>query len=147
MVVGLTRARVVQGLWVFMGIGVLAAILGILAVVFHDKPEQHATGLRAFLLLVFLLLMPSAIWLILVAILCSVTLRVDGACVEQVLWNRYVLKRQPISALYRISSGGLSALVLHFRGGKKIALPGIHHDDQVRFVSYLQELRADLEFG
>jgi|SRR5882672_6909631 hypothetical protein len=147
MVVGLTRARVVQGLWVFMGIGVLAVVMGILALVFHDKPEQHATGLRAVLLLVFLFLMPSAIWLVLVAILCSVTLRLHSTVIEQVLWNRFVLKRQPISALYRISSGSFSALVLHFRGGQKIALPGIHHDDQVRFVSFLQELRPDVEFG
>lgn len=35
--------------------------------------------------------------------------------------------------------------VLRFRGGTKIALPGIHHDDHVRFVASLQDMRPDLD--
>lgn len=140
MVIGLTRARVVQGLRVNIVIGLVAMALGVVAVFVDDGKAQHATGLDLYLSVLLLFVMPSAIWLLLAVILGSVTLRVDGSSVEQVLWNRFVLKRRPVAALSRISAGSFSALVLHFRGGGRIALPGIHHDDQVRFVSFLQDL-------
>lgn len=147
MIIGLTRARVVEGLRISVGIGFVALAMGGLALFLDDRKERHATGLDLFLSLLFLFVMPGVIWLLLVAILGSVTLRFDGSAVEQVLWHRFVLKRRPIAALYRISAGSFSAMVLHFRGGGKMALPGIHHDDQVRVVSFLQQLRPDVEFA
>ena len=146
MIIGLTRARVVEGLRVSLGIGIVALAMGGLALVLDGAKERHATGLDLLLSLLSLFVLPSAIWLLLVAILGSVTLRFDGAGVEQVLWHRFVLKRRPITALHRISAGSFSALVFHFRGGERMALPGIHHDDQVRVLSFLQQLRPDVEF-
>jgi hypothetical protein len=37
--------------------------------------------------------------------------------------------------------------VLRFRGGAKIALPDIHHDDQRLFIAALQEMCPDLDLG
>ena len=147
-VVGLTRRRVWEGLVVNLGIGALAVCLGIVARLRDGKPADQYPGLfESILTLAFLFVMPSVLWLILMAVLCSVTLRLKDGEVEQVLWNRFVLKRAPLVELAGISQGGFSALVLDFAGGKRIALPGIHHDDQRRFVALLLENRPDLELG
>jgi hypothetical protein len=146
MVVGLRRRWVRQGLTIFLIIGVVAVCAALVARLLDGKPaDQHPGTLDSFLTLVFLLLMPSGLWLILCAILGSITLRLSDGMVEQVLCHRIVLKRAPIAALLAVSAGGFSALVLHFRGGVKIALPGIYHDDQVRFIEVLHRMCPDLE--
>ena len=145
-VIGLRRRWVRQGLMIFLVIGAVAVCAALVARLLDGKPaDQHPGALDSFLTLVFLLLMPSGLWLILCAVLGSITLRLSDGMIEQVLWHRVVLKRAPIAALLRVSAGGFSALVLHFRGGAKIALPGIYHDDQVRFIALLHEMCPDLE--
>ena len=135
-----------MGLVVTLVIGAVAVCLAIVARVLDGKPpDQHPGFIDSFFTLLFLFFMPSGIWLLLMAVLCSITLHLRDGMIEQVLWHRFVLKRAPIAALLRVSGGSFSALVLRFRGGTKIALPGIHHDDQVRFIASLQELRPDLE--
>jgi hypothetical protein len=144
MEVGLTRRRVLETLRLYLIIGLVAAALGAASIVFDADPTNDPSTIKRFWLLIFLFLMPSAIWLFLAAILCSITLRISDGFIEQVLWRRYVLKRQPISALTKIAGGGFSAMVLHFRGRKKIALPGIHVEDEHRFRIVLDRLRPDL---
>lgn len=145
-VIGLRRRWLRQGLMTFLVIGAVAVCAALVARLLDGKPAgQHPGTLDSFLLLVFLFLMPSGLWLILCAILSSITLRLNDGVIEQVLWQRIVLKRVPIAALWRVSAGGFSALVLHFRGGARIALPGIYHDDQVQFIALLHEMCPDLE--
>lgn len=144
MEVGLTRKRVIDGFRIYLVIGLGAAIFGVVSIFLAD-PSKAQNNVTKISLLVFLFFMPSGIWLLLCAILCSITLRVSNGIIEQVLWKRFVLKHQPISALTKISGTGFSALVLHFRGGEKIALPGIHIKDQYEFLLYLDKLRPELE--
>lgn len=141
---GLTRARFTQGLIVFVGIGVVAAALGVVAVLLpHDR--SHAPGAaKVVALLAFLLAMPPALWLVLAAVLGSVTVRLDDGELAQVLWRRIVLRRQPVARLTKVTGGGFAAMVLHFRGGPKIALPGIHAEDAHAFLAALDALRPDL---
>lgn len=144
MEVGLTRRRVLDALRLYLIIGLVAAAFGVAAVLFDNDPSNDPSSINRFWLLIFLFLMPSAIWLFLAAILGSITLRVSDGFIEQVLWRRYVLKKQPISTLTKITGSGFSAMVLHFRGGKKIALPGIHAVDEQQFRIVLDRLRPDL---
>ena len=146
LVVGLTRRRVWEGLVVNLGIGAVAVCLAIVTRLRDGKPADQYPGLvESLLTLALLFVMPIGLWLILMAILCSVTLRLQDGAIEQVLWGRFILKRAPLAALSGVSSGGFSALVLRFAGGKRIALPGIHHDDRRRFIALLLEKRRDLE--
>ena len=149
LVVGLTRRRVWEGLVVNLGIGAVAVCWAMVARLLDGKPADQYPGLvESLLTLAFLFAMPSGLWLILMAILCSVRLRLKDGAIEQVLWGRFILKRAPLAALTGVSHGGFSALVLHFRGGVKIALPGIyHHDDRVRFIALLHERCPDLELS
>ena len=59
--------------------------------------------------------------------------------------RRFQLNRRPISDLTSASDGGFSAIVLQFRDGGRIALPGIYAEDRYRFMEYLDELRPDLK--
>jgi hypothetical protein len=145
MEVGLSRSKVLETLRVYLVIGAVAVAFGVTSIFLDNDPSNDPSNITRFWSLVFLFLMPSALWLFLAAILCSITLRVSDGVIEQVLWKRYVLKRQPISALTKISGGGFSAMVFHFRGGTKIALPGIHLQDQYRFRVFLDQLRPDLD--
>jgi hypothetical protein len=144
MEIGLTRKRVLETLRIYLVIGLIAAICGVISIFLADS-SKAPTNVTKFWLLMFLFLMPSGIWLFLCTILCSITLRVSDGVIEQVLWKHFVLKRQPISALTKISGGGFSALVLHFRGGVRIALPGIHIKDKYEFLVFLDKLRPELD--
>ena len=144
MEIGLTRKRVLEALRVYLVIGLIAAIFGVISI-FLAGSSKGPSNVTKFWLLVFLFFMPSGIWLFLCAILCSITLRVSDGVIEQVLWKHFVLKRQPISALTKISGSGFSALVLHFRGGVRIALPGIQIKDQYEFLVFLDKLRPELD--
>jgi hypothetical protein len=142
--VGLSRARFLRGLRINLVLGVLPLVAGVVAWI-RAVPNPNAPGTLGRLgLLVFLFIVPSGIWMILGAILCSITLRVENGAVAQVLWRRFVLKRQRLADLTRVTGGDLSAMVLHFREGKKIALPGIHAEDRHRFLEDLDRLRPDL---
>ena len=144
MEVGLTRSRVVETLYVFLIIGLAGVAFGVATLLLDSDPRDDPSAAARAWGLVALFSTPPGVWLFLASILCSITVRVSDNDVEQVLWRRWVLKRQPLSALTRITGSGFSAMVLHFRGGVKMALPGIHASDRYHFLQFLDERRPDL---
>jgi hypothetical protein len=84
MEIGLTRKRVLETLRIYLVIGLIAAICGVISIFLADS-SKAPTNVTKFWLLMFLFLMPSGIWLFLCIILCSITLRVSDGVIEQVL--------------------------------------------------------------
>jgi hypothetical protein len=145
MEVGLTRRRVIQGLRVNLVIGALGVCFGLVALFLDENKSDNPGPIETLATFAFLLFMPGAVWLLLCSILCSITLRVADGVIEQRLWKRFQLARRSISELTSVSGGGFSAIVLQFRDGRRLALPGIYAEDRYHFMQYLDELRPDLK--
>jgi hypothetical protein len=145
MEVGLTRRRVLQGLRVNLVIGALGVCFGLVALFLDETKSNNPGPIETLATFAFLLFMPGVVWLFLCSILCSITLRVVDGFVEQRLWKRFQLNRRPISELTSVSGGGFSAIVLQFRDGGRIVLPGVFAEDRYRFMLRLDELRPDLK--
>src|SRR5262249_15324042 len=125
MEVGFTRRRVAQGLRVNLVIGLVAVALGLFALFLDRDPSDNPSVVETLLTFVVLFCIPSTLWLVLCAVLSSVTLRISTGVIERILWRRFVMDRRPITELTGVSGGGFSTLLLHFRGGRRMALPGI----------------------
>ncbi|HYG68098.1 MAG TPA: hypothetical protein VD838_10580, partial [Anaeromyxobacteraceae bacterium] len=125
-------------------IGAVALVLGVVAMLLDGEPADDPSPSTRLALLASLFSMPVVMWLLLVAILGSLTVRVKDDAVEQVLWRRFVVRRRPLASLRKVTGGSFAALVLHFAGRAKIAVPGMHAQDAHAFLVYLDALRPDL---
>ena len=130
---GLEASRIRPMLLTLGGIGVFAAGAGIVNAHLEGRPIGWGT-------LGLLLLTPCAVVFAILLPMASISLRLTGGFIEQVLWNRFVLARQPVDALASVSAGtGFAAVVLRFRDGSRMSLPVIHHADQARLRTVLAE--------
>lgn len=143
MVFGLTRSRIVQGLKVMCAIGVVVAIFGVVAALRAD-PSKAPSLARRVALVLYLFAVPPGIWLAFLPLLASITLRLEDGRIEQVLWGRFVLQSRSVADLMKVTGGDFSAMVLHFRGKRRMALPGIYVEDRARLVELLDRLRPEL---
>jgi hypothetical protein len=136
---GFDASRIRSMLATFGAIGLLAAGFGLVAAHLEERPIEWGR-------LALLFLVPGGVAFGVLLPLASISLLVTDAFIEQQLWNRWVLARQPLEALASISPGtGFAALVLRFRDGSRISLPVIHQADQGRLRAVLAERCPSLE--
>jgi len=108
---GLTKKNIVHGLIIFVVIGAVAVLLGLVAVLFA-KP-----GPRNYGALLFLFVAIPGIWLVLVSILTITWLKVDNDQVEWYLWKRIHLLSCPIADITHIGGGSFSAVIIKTNKG------------------------------
>jgi hypothetical protein len=117
----------------FGAIGLVGVGAGIVTVHLEGRPIEW--GMLALLFLV-----PAGVGFGILLPMASISLLVTDAFIEQQLWSRWVLARQPLDALASISPGtGFAAVVLRFRDGSRMSLPVIHRTDQARLRTLLAE--------
>jgi hypothetical protein len=138
---GLDALRIRSMLATFGAIGLLAAGAEIVNAHLQERPI-------AWVVLGLLFLVPAGVGFGILLPMASISLLLTEGFIEQQLWSRFVLSRQPLQALASISPGiGFAAIVLRFRDGSRMSLPVIHQADQARLRAVLAERCPWIEIG
>jgi hypothetical protein len=136
---GLTKENITRGLVIFTGLGVVAAVAGLIG------GEISNSGPKNYWALLILFLAIPGIWIVLVAILTITWLKVDNQQVEWYLWKKVRLFGCPIEDITHIGGGSVSAFVIKTRKGT-IRLFGLDIGNRKRLSKYLMEKNPNIQW-
>lgn len=136
---GLSKENIVRGLLIFTGLGVIAAVAGLIGgAVSNSGPKNYWA-------LLFLLLALPGIWIALVSILTITWLKVDDRQVEWYLWKKVRLLSCPIDDITHLGRGSVSAFVIKTKKGT-IRLLGLHMRNRKKLSNYLMEKNPNIQW-
>jgi hypothetical protein len=134
---GLSRTHFLQTLAFFVGLGVVAALLGTVARYFDEVQDRSPWSLVALLVTI-----PS-IWIAMGTVLCTTWLRVEDDRIEWYLWKRFRLNSCHPRDVIRLEPGSFSAMRIKTSKGT-MRLFGIHAQDQVSLSEHLLALNPNI---
>jgi hypothetical protein len=129
-----------SGLLVFVAIGVLAALLGVISGFFSESETKN------YWALLFLLLAIPFIWLILSSVFFSTWVKVEGNTLSWYLYKILRLKTVTVDEIERIRGGSFSAVIIETRRGN-IHIVGLMLPHRVALSDHLQKLNPAIVVG
>jgi len=135
---GLTKDKIIHGLIIFSGIGIIAALLGMVSGFLSES------GPKNYWALLFLVAAIPGIWLILVSFLTITWLKVDNEQIEWYLWKKICLLSCSTMDITHIGGGTFSAVLIKTKKGT-IRLFGLHLKDKRKLSDHLIEINHNIK--